>query len=203
MKKLSKTEKNALREVATVMANNASIGLSDLIGKKVKLSTPTLDLVPINKIPNLVGGPKKLVVGVYSPVKGDAIGNMVVVFSKESALLFNDLLHKRELGTTKKLGEKDQKAFIKAGDILLRSYLDTLAKFLGLGTVHVPPRFISTFGESMVDFVLLGINKKIEQTLLLKTNINIDLKVGGDFVLLLAIESINTFLDLIQNKLTE
>ena len=102
MRKLNIVEKDALQEVGSIGSGNASSILSNLTGKEVTLTVTHTDIVPIKEIPKLilgkkelVTGPKKLVVGVYSQISGDVRGNITVIFSKESALLLSDLLQKK------------------------------------------------------------------------------------------------------------
>jgi len=66
MYELDEFQKDALRELGNLGSGKASSELSELINSKVNLEVPFVDLVPTKNVPDLVGGPKRLVVGTYS-----------------------------------------------------------------------------------------------------------------------------------------
>lgn len=201
--KLSVLEKDTLAEVASISSGHASTALSNFTGKEVELTTPSVDVIHIKELPRVVGGPKKMVVGSYTPIANDLVGNMMAVFSKKDALLLVDIISKKKLGTTKQFKKEEQIILNQLMDSLSTTYLNTMAEFLEVGIRHANPRFISTFGESVIDFVTLGIEKKLEYVILLKTDFTVKPKIRGDFILLLAIESIQHFMELIKKKVGE
>ena len=87
VKKLELTEKqlDALRELGNIGAGNAATALSQLLGKKVTMSVPKIDIIPIERVPNLMGEPDALVVGVYLRILGDVLGSLLLTFPRESA----------------------------------------------------------------------------------------------------------------------
>lgn len=191
---------DALNEVGNIGSGKASGALSRLIDQEVTLAPPDIYLTPIKTIPELMGGPKRLVVGIYSAVSGDVSGTVLVVFPTESALALTDILGKKKLGTAKYLDKKSQLKLVKVGKALSTSYLKTITDFLELKVRHTDERIISTFGESLTDFVLLGIEEKY--ALLLRTKFSIpDSNIEGDFVLLIAIESLTKILEAIRKQL--
>jgi len=141
-------------------------------------------------------------VGIYIPVAGDISGTTLMVFPKKSALILSDLMQKKELGTTEVLKKKDQRMLIKTGDITSTTYLNALAGFLGIKATRADPKFVSTFGEYIDDFILLGVGKELKHALLLKTTFSISPpKIEGQFIMLLAVKSLDLLLNLIKAKL--
>jgi len=204
MVELDNITKDLLRELASVSSNNALTALSDIVKKPIKLEMSNMTVVPIKEIPTVLGGPQKLVVGVYAPVTGDLSGNMMLIFGKDEASIIADLLQGKELGTTMILTPQDQRKLIEVGDKLITAYLDAFNNFLKIKTSHLNSKFISTFGESIADFALLGIKIDLKEAILLETSFSLTPpKVEGHFVLLLAISSIQNILNLIKNKLKE
>lgn len=202
MKKLDEMQIDALRELASISSGNASTTLSKLTGKMVKLTTSYMNVIEIEDLPKFVGGPKKLVVGIYIPVAGDISGTTLMVFPKKSALILSDLMQKKELGTSEVLKKKDQRMLIKTGDITSTTYLNALAGFLGIKATRADPKFVSTFGEYIDDFILLGVGKELKHALLLKTTFSISPpKIEGQFIMLLAVKSLDLLLNLIKAKL--
>ena len=192
---------DALNEVGNIGSGKASGALSRLIDKEVKLTPPDIYLTPLKTIPELVGGQKKLVVGIYSAISGDVSGTVLTVMPTESALHLADLLQKKKIGTTKSLSKSDQLKLEKAGNALSTSYLKTITEFLQLKIKHTDERIISTFGESLTDFVLLGIEE--EYALLLRTRFSIpDSNIEGDFILLIALQSLTQILEALRKQIS-
>jgi len=201
MRRLTLVEKDALEEVASIGGGNASAALSNLVGEIVNLKISTVDIAPIKEIQELIGGPKKLIVGVYSTIKGDVKGNVITILEKKNALFLVDILQRKTLGTTKILGKQEQKLIKETGKTLLTFYLNAFSDFLKIKTIQTKPKFVSTFGESIMDFVLIGIHEKLEHLLLFKTDFGVEKRFEGNFILLLAIESIDILLKAIKKKL--
>jgi chemotaxis protein CheC len=197
---LDESQKDALKELGSLGSGKASAELSKLVDTKVNLDVPFVDLVPTASVPDLVGGPKRLVVGTYSQVTGDVSGTIVVVFPIQSARMLIDVLNKQAIGTCEALTEEDRTKIKVVGEILCSAYLQTLSDFLGINATHDKPRIVSAFGESLPDFVLLNIRG--DHALLLKTVFEVpstkDLE--GNFVLLLTAESIDKVLETIKTK---
>lgn len=199
---LDEFQKDALKELGSLGSGKASAALSKLVDTEVRLDVPFVDLVPTKNVPDLVGGPKKLVIGTYSHVTGDVSGTIVVVFPVKSARLLVDVLNRDPPGTCEVLKIKDRNNIRKVGEILSTAYLETLAEFLGINAVHEDPRIVSAFGESLPDFVLLNITG--DYALLLKTIFQVPSteELEGNFVLLLTAESIEKLLQIIKSKLS-
>lgn len=201
MYELDEFQKDALQELGTLGSGKASAELSKLVDTKVNLDVPFVDLVPTSSVPDLVGGPKRLIVGTYAQVSGDVTGTMVVVFPIKSARLLVDILKKQPFGTCDVLSEEDRNRLKDVGEILSNAYLTTLADFLGIKAIYDKPRIVSAFGESLPDFVLLNIRG--DRALLLKTIFHVPSteEFEGNFVLLLTADSIEKILDTIKSKL--
>lgn len=160
--KLSFAENDVLMELASIAMGNASAKLSNLIGDRaVDLKTPTVNMVSQKELPVLVGGPKKLVVGQYVVVRGDISGNAIAAFPRESAFLLIDLRENKKLGTTQTIEEKDQKIINEVGMAVLSAYLNASTALLGLKTNCAAPKFFSVFGESLSDFIFLGLGESL------------------------------------------
>ncbi len=200
MNKLSESQEDVLKEIGTMGSGRASTALSELIDAEVRLKVPLVSLVSTKEVPELVGGPKQLVVGTYAPLEGDLLGTIVVIFPIKSALILSDFLSKKPPGTSEVLDAKNRNDIRKVGGILSQAYLETIREFLGLNAKSADLRVVSAFGESLPDFVLLNIDEG--SALLLKTNFDVSSakKFQGDFVLLLTQESVGKILETIDKK---
>lgn len=198
--KLTGLEKDALKETANISAGNASTTLSDITKKKVNIVISDLNFVLLSDL-KVFGGPQRLVVGVYTPVSGEMGGTIIIMFPIESALALSSILQKKEVSSTA-LSQGDQEALRKMGNILSDSYLDALSEFLDISLQRMESKIVSTFGESIMDLILLSIDEDCSHGLLIKTNFSVEKStIQGDFILLLATKKMDNVLKKIKEKL--
>ncbi|MBP2665527.1 MAG: CheC, phosphatase, inhibitor of methylation, partial [Firmicutes bacterium] len=62
---LSPMQLDALREIGNIGAGNAATALSQIINRKIDMSVPRLNILPLSEVPDVVGGPDTMVAGVY------------------------------------------------------------------------------------------------------------------------------------------
>lgn len=190
---------DALKEVGNMGAGNASGALSGILNKKVVLEIPGVHLTATQEIPKLIGGPQKLVVGIYNSIAGDVSGTMLVVMPTKNAMLLADVMQNKKLGSTLNLDNASQAKLKEMGDVVSKTYLESIKSFLDIKIDRNPQRIVATFGESLVDLVLLGVREKF--AFFINTNFKIpDVNVEGKFILLIAIESITKIMEAIKKK---
>lgn len=200
---LTNIQIDALKETANIGAGNASATLSQIVKKKVNVVVSELEFVSLTKVERIVAGPKKMVLNVYTPVSGDMSGNIVVVLPMESALELASVVEKVQVTQKRTLSKTDQEILRKIGDILSDSYLASLAQFFEMNIERESSRVIPTFGESVVDFIMLSINKEEKDIgLYLKTNFTIkDTDIKGEFLLLLTTKETIKIVKALQEKI--
>jgi len=79
-----------LRPLLEVMAGEgiqrAMQGLSQMTGQLITVTQPTVTLIALSEISNLLGGPENEAVGVYLRAEGEMSGQIMLIFPYESAL---------------------------------------------------------------------------------------------------------------------
>ena len=199
--KLSDIQKDALKETANVGAGNAATALSEIVKKKVNLVISDLNFVSLNNLQEVIGGPKKLVVGIYTPVTGDLSGSIVLIFPIEAALSLASAMQKTQVGSSNILSEEDQQVLRNMGNIVCDPYLTSLSQFLEMKMGREDSKVVSTFGESIIDLIMLTIDKDAESGLLIKTGFDIEKSdIKGEFVLLLTMKKVDQVLNKIKEK---
>ena len=93
MDELTNQYYDVLKELGNIGAGNATTALAQMIGCKVDMSVPKVQLLDFNKLGELVGGEDELMVGIYLQVEGDIEGSMMFIQKKVStAHLVNKLM---------------------------------------------------------------------------------------------------------------
>jgi len=182
MKELTNFQKDALLELANIGSGNAATALSQLIGKDITLNLPSVSFVPVVKISEKFGKGLDIVAAVYLRIYGEINGRALIFFPKDKVFPIIDLLMKRKSGETKELGETEQSALKEIGNIILSSYLNAIAKFIGLNSVPSVPSLAIDMIDAIFETVsaeiaeadedaLLIENEMIEKTTMIKSSL--------------------------------
>ena len=90
--KLSPAQLDALREIGNIGAGNSATALSQIINRRIDMNVPRVSMVPLDQVPDLVGGPDAIVVGIFLRVYGKAPGNILFLLPQKSAYYLVDTL---------------------------------------------------------------------------------------------------------------
>lgn len=103
------------------------------------MNVPRVSLVPIEDVPDMVGGADALIAAVFLRVYGNAPGNILFLMPKENALYMIDDLMCRARGTTQEIDEMDASALKEVGNILTGSYLNAFFHFTNIAMLPSIP----------------------------------------------------------------
>ncbi len=183
--KLSEGQLDALRELGGIGAGNAATALSQLLNKRVMMTVPKIDVVPVEKVPLLMGQPETLVVGVYLRILGDVLGSMLLTFPRDSAFALADVLAGRKIGATKILSDMDRSALMETGTIVAGAYLNALSILTKRTLVPCTPNLAFDMMGAIVDYILIGLSRVVEYVIVLEVEfVEADTKVKGFFFIL-------------------
>jgi chemotaxis protein CheC len=181
---LSPNQLDALREIGNVGAGNSATALSQVINKKIDMNVPKVSIVPIEEVPELVGGPDSLIVAVFLRVYGRAPGNILFLMPKESAFYLVDDLMGREHGTTQTLDEMDMSALKEVGNILTGSYLNAFFHFTSISMIPSIPSLAIDMAGAILNVVLVQLGQMGDHAMVIETKfLAEDDSVNGHFFL--------------------
>ena len=166
---LSPIQLDALREIGNVGAGNSATALSQIINKRIDMNVPKVALVPIESVPDLVGGPDTIVVGVFLRVYGKAPGNILFLLPQKSAFYLVDTLMGREHGTTKKLDFMDESALMEIGNILSGAYLNAFFNFTHISMLPSIPALAMDMAGAILNVILVQLGQMGDQALVIET----------------------------------
>lgn len=185
-KKLTDVHLDALREISNVGMGNAATALSQMVSDTVELHVPSVTLVDIVDVPDLIGGAERVVVGVTMQIHGDACGNILLVFPEQSAhRLVNKLLGKEDSET--RFDEIAESALKEVGNILASSYLGAMGSLIHLTMIPSIPAFAHDMAGAIIDYLLIELSEVGDQALMLETEFHSrqqDGVIAGHFFLL-------------------
>lgn len=171
---LSERELDLLREIGNIGTGNAATALSHLTSKKVEITVPKAEVVPISKITFIFPEPEDLVVGVRMSVRGDVIFDVLLVLNKLAAKrILQDLLGSPCDDITQ-LDELSRSALKEVGNIMCGSYITALAEFTGLYLDPLPPDLSVDMLAAIISEAMLPTAVYEDDAIYVETELNIE-----------------------------
>ncbi len=199
--KLSALQLDALREIGNVGAGNSATALSQIIDRKIDMTVPQVAIMPLGDVPDVVGGPDAMVVGVFLRVYGLAPSSILFLLPRDSAFYLTDMLMGRKHGATKTLSSMDESALMEIGNILAGAYLNALSHFTNLTLLPSIPALAMDMAGAILSVVLIQLGQMGDHALVIETEFTTDADgVKGHFFLIPDPGSLSTILTAIGVK---
>lgn len=169
---LSALQLDALREVGNIGAGTAAASLSTMTGQPVAMGVPSVKVVPIEEVPDDVGGGESIVVAVYMQVIGDAHGHIIFILEADTARELCDTLmggmDPGELGPAG-FSEMQISALQEIGNIMTGSYLRALADLTRLHLEPNPPALGIDMAAALISSVVAEVARTVDLALIIET----------------------------------
>lgn len=180
---------DVLREIGNVGAGHATTSLSEFLGKSIKMTVPEVNILPFEEVPEVVGGPEKLVAGVYMRFEGEAPGSLMLLFDKADAqqlieLLMGDMAGPQDRSA--ELGEMERSALMETGNIVASSYLTAMGDMTKMEVSPTVPAVAVDMAGAILQVILFQVDEEIsEHVILIGTEFSHENdKVRGHFFLI-------------------
>jgi chemotaxis protein CheC len=181
--KLSDLQKDALKEVGNIGAGHAATALSQLLNTTVKLSEPSIDVIKFRDLSTRVGYENRIVAALHMYVRGEAPGQMVVLFDRENALEFVNVFIKRIIGDIQIFDSIVDSTLKELGNIIAGSYLTALISLTGINLLPSVPTL--SYGTIQAAFrTLMSILPDQDVFLIESSFLDKGQVVSGQFILI-------------------
>lgn len=135
-------KKDVFREIANIGAGHASNALSMLLECPVKQNIPEVQLVHLEDMTELLGGPERIVVGVGMHISGSIRGYLLAILDFPQAenmveMVRNQPLEKAPEGLP--FSPMDESALKESVNIIGGSYLTAISQMTGLEIIPTAP----------------------------------------------------------------
>ena len=131
---LTSIQMDALKEVSNIGTGNAATALSMLLGRKIDMTVPAVNLIEFSALLEQAGDDE--VAGLVVRVLGDIPGSILIIFEKNVALDIIKMLTGREEEYYSEFGSS---ALCEIGNILSGSYMNAISQFTGLSAIASVP----------------------------------------------------------------
>lgn len=199
------TEKNRwekLKEVAALGSRKATLSLSKLLKKSVRVKVVSVRMMDISAILPLLGKKDSLSAVTYFDVQGDFEAHALLVFPLKMALKLSDFLLGRKPGTTKILDPFAQSAIKELGNISSASYLVALSDAFEMRLIHSVPNLAVDMLQAVLDGVLISLAIRTKKVIVLDTIFDVGhVPIHGHFLFLPSLDGIRRLLKSSQGRI--
>jgi chemotaxis protein CheC len=149
----------------------------------VKLSEPRIDVLKFRDLSNRIGSPERIVAALHMYVRGEAPGQMVVLFDREQAAEFVNVFIKRIIGDIQIFDSIVDSTLKELGNIIAGSYLTALISLTGINLLPSVPTL--SYGTIQAAFrTLMSILPDQDVFLIESQFLDKDKAVSGQFILI-------------------
>lgn len=197
--KITSMHLDILKEIGNIGAAHAATSLSALLGKKIDMRVPKVEMVSFDDMMELAGGPDNVVTGIYLRIEGDITGSMFFVLPIEQSNRFiRNLIKDNSFDFQQPpVSELGISAMQELCNILSGSYLSALSDFTGLQIYPTVPALSVDMVGAIISFGLVELSHISDYVIVIDTAILEDdlpdsESVRGHFFLLPDPESFNS-----------
>src|SRR5690625_3985406 len=194
-KKLTSVHIDVLREIGNIGAGNAATSMAQLIDKQVYMEVPVVNIVEFDEVMDIIGGPERVIVGMFFEITGDLSGSVFFMLSMHEA---EKLIQQITKDSSYFLQEEavDSIAFSaleESANIITGAYLSALSDFLNLTIRPSIPHLAIDMAGALLTVGLVELSRVSDYAIIINTEINdqtID-GITGHFFLLPDPESLD------------
>ena len=193
---LTPLQLDAICEVGNIGAAHAATVLSQLLNKKVAMTVPQVNILPLAEACNVVGGPEQPMVGIYLRVFGGAPSKILYLFPEDKALFVAGLLINDPGKCRNILGELEVSALKEIGNILTGAYVYAFSDFTSLHMISSVPAFAFDMVGAILNTILVDLGQMGDYAVMIETQLMAcDLSIDGHFFLIPDPGSLETILE--------
>lgn len=188
---------DALKEVASIGAGNAATSLSSMLDSKIEMTVPRVDILPVEQVPEIMGGAEERVVALLVGIEGEIEGGVLFTLDTQSANALIKLLTHQKVDIEEKLGGLEESALEEIANILTNSNLNAFSEMLDIKiTPHVPALNYDMKG-AILEYCFIELGQVGDYALVIDTQFHSDLEeeITGNFFLIPDPESLTVILE--------
>ncbi len=186
---LSHLHLDVLKEIGNIGAGHAATALSQLMAERIEMTVPNVSILSLNKVSDFLGGPEKIVVGIYMKVFGDAPGKIMFLFNYDDAQALVHAVTSKTLsgvmdGEVDK-EELEQSVLQEISNIMTGAYLNAISRLTGLNMISSVPAYACDMAGAIINSALLDFGMVGDYAMLIDTQFKMtEEKMDGHFFLI-------------------
>ena len=194
---LNEMQKDALREIGNIGAGNAATAFSQFLNRKIDMTVPSVEIMPISDVPEITGNIEEIVAGILLEVMGEAPASILFMIDKDSVEKLVGLVTDQDVDF-EELDDIEISAVKEIGNIISGSYLNALNKMTNYNMIQSVPECAIDMAGAILSSSMIPLSKSSDYALLIKTQfIDGEEKIEGYFFLIPETGSLKKILEAI------
>lgn len=186
---------DVLKEIGNIGAGNATTAIANMIGMRLNMSVPKVQLLSFPELGSAIGGEEETIVGIYLEVESDIAGSMMFLLRTNSAHYLVNQLMGRDPEYMEDFDEMDLSAIKEIGNIIAGSYLSALATMTGMVITSSVPYLAIDMAAAILSVPAIQFGQYGDNALLIQTEFGNEHMIEGYFILLPEIDSYEKILN--------
>lgn len=188
---LSSMELDVLQEIGNIGVGNVTTALAQMLGIRINMKVPVVELLDIGKVPDLLGGAGNPVAGVMLAIGGDIEGMIEFIMDIASAKKIAEVMlgsSADEVNAVNVSGindflEIEKAALQEMGNIMAGSYLNAISKMTGLAIIPSVPELAIDMAGAILSEPMIEFGKTGDKALLIEAEFGAEELFKGYFIL--------------------
>ena len=186
---------DVLKEIGNIGAGNATTALSQLVGSKVDMKVPKVELLEFKELPDIVGGAENIVVGILLTLEADIDGMMMFMLEHDAARRLVNQLMGTEINENETFDDMELSALNEIGNIITGAYLSSLSTLTNMLITSSVPYMSIDMAGAILSVPAIEFGKIGDKALVIETEFGEDeLLVDGYFILIPSLSSYDKIL---------
>jgi chemotaxis protein CheC len=149
---------------------HAAYTLTSMVGRPIKVNSLQTGIVSISQLGRYVADPEMDAVGIYLMMDNDLPGQAFLTLSFDDAMYLADWLLEMRPGTTTRLSSLEYSALAEIGNVMLSSFLNSLAEFSKTALQLSPPVVRAGRLETLLEMMAMPVAAVNDELLIIKTD---------------------------------
>ena len=165
---LSDVHIDVLREIGNIGSGNAAASLAAMLHTTVAMNVPTVKILDVEELADIVGGPETQVVGILFSLQEDFQGMMMFITQKQFAHLVLNVLMNKKFDKFEDLSEMDLSAIQEVGNIMVSSYMGAISQMTNFKIALSPPSLAIDMAGALLNVPAVEIEKYGDKALFIQ-----------------------------------
>ena len=167
---LNEMHLSVLSEIGNIGAGNAATALSSILADRVMMSVPELQIIDVEKMADILGGPENELAGILVNMTEDVQGMLLFLLDKEFVCMLINVLLEEDRKDFTEITEIDMSAVKEIGNILSGSYVNAISTLTGLNIMLAPPQIAIDMAGAILSYPAAQFGAVGEQLLFIEEN---------------------------------
>lgn len=195
---LDAVQYDVLKEIGNIGAGNATTALAQMLGVKIDMNVPKVDLVDMSEIPSIMGSEEDIMAGILLSLEGSISGMMMFLLEINSARTLVNTLLQKPFDPSKvdspEFDDMERSALNEISNIITGAYLSALSDLTKLTIVSSVPGLQIDMAASILSVPAIAFSQLGDRVLLIETKFDTEHSLNGYFVLVPDLDSYDTIL---------